>query len=281
MQIGNVGKFIVKRQTDISYTLSPEDPNLTNYIFLHFNQATRILHENEVIEAFLYYDQKKRLCATMEKPLITTTKPGMVKVVDYNKAGVFVNIGIAKDILLSTDYLPKNQNLRPKIGEEVPCIIKVKTDQLVAKIITKDDLKIKPEPLKEKTTTSAVVSRISPSGINLYTDQLQPIFVHQDLIREKYHIGQRVEVRIVHLNEHLEANGSLIKPKELEMDEDAKAILNYLKNLGGMLPLGNNSTPEQIRKIFPMSKSAFKRAVGSLYKKRLITISDDKINLVK
>ena len=78
LEIGEIGRFIVKRETDISYTLSPESEELTNYVFLHFNQATRKLEIGEVIEAFLYYDQKKRLCATMEKPLITTKKYGFV-----------------------------------------------------------------------------------------------------------------------------------------------------------------------------------------------------------
>ena len=101
LAIGEVGQFLVKRETDISYTLSPLDPDLTNYVFLHFNQATRRLNPGELVNAFLYYDQKKRLCATMEKPLITTKTFGFVKVVDVNPAGVFVNIGISKDILLS------------------------------------------------------------------------------------------------------------------------------------------------------------------------------------
>ena len=50
--------------------------------------------------------------------------------------------------------------------------------------------------------------------------------------------------------------------------------------MGGSLPLGNSSTPEQISKYFRMSKSAFKRAVGALYKNRLIKIDDDKITLI-
>ena len=138
LEIGKVSKFIVKRETDISYTLSPLDPDLTNYVFLHFNQATRRLNEGELINAFLYYDQKKRLCATMEKPLITTETFGFVKVVDINPAGVFVNIGISKDILVSSDFLPKQKKLWPEVGEQLPCILKVKNNALVAKPIIKN-----------------------------------------------------------------------------------------------------------------------------------------------
>ena len=62
----------------------------------------------------------------MEKPLITTKKYDFVEVVGTWSAGVFVNIGIAKDILLSSDFLPSNPDLWPQVGDKVPAIIKIK-----------------------------------------------------------------------------------------------------------------------------------------------------------
>lgn len=61
--------------------------------------------------------------------------------------------------------------------------------------------------------------------------------------------------------------------------DDSEVILNYLRNMGGSLPLGNLSTPEEIYKKLHISKSAFKRAVGHLYKLKLITIEDYLITL--
>ena len=69
----------------------------------------------------------------METPIITATKYDFVEVVNTCDAGVFVNIGVAKDILLSNDYLPTNKLAWPKVGDKVPCILKVKHDQLVAR----------------------------------------------------------------------------------------------------------------------------------------------------
>ena len=282
LEIGNVGKFIVKRETDISYTLAPIDEELTTYIFLHFNQATRKLEIGETISAFLYYDQKKRLCATMEKPFITTNYFSFVKVVNTCDAGVFVNIGIAKDILVSTDFLPKNTLAWPKIDDEIPCILKVKRDQLVARIINKEDLKnIKTSLLEVGTTINATVCRLTSEGLGLYTKDFQYIFVHKAMTRKKYRLGEIVNVNIININEKGEANGSFIKQKELARLDDSNVILNYLQSFGGVLPLGNLSTPDDIKNYFAMSKSAFKRAVGALYKKRLITIDDYKITLNK
>lgn len=281
LKIGEVGSFIVKRETDISYTLSPDDEELTTYVFLHFNQATRRLTIGEKIKAFLYYDGKKRLCATMEPPLITTSQFGFVEVVNSCDAGVFVHIGIAKDILLSTDYLPTNRLAWPKIGEYIPCILKEKKNQLIAKFISKEDLlHTKIEKLNLNDEVEATVCRLTSTGLGLYTKTYQYIYVHKSMTRKKYHLGEVVKVKIIHFNEHGDANGTMIEQKELSRLSDASLILNELETLGGVIPLGNASTPEEINRYFNMSKSAFKRAVGALYKERKISIQDNKIELI-
>lgn len=280
LNIGEVGKFVVKRETDISYTLSPDDDELTNYVFLHFNQATRKLEPGEIIEAFLYYDQKKRLCATMETPLITTNKYDFVEVVDYlEKAGSFVNIGISKDILLSKDFLPQNIRHWPKLGDKVPCILIEKQHQIVARIVTPQDLNVKAPQLKVGDTINGVVVKTSPAGITICTPKYQFVFLHKSYIRKEYRIGEEVMCKIININELGNYHASTIEQKEFSRLSDSTIILNYLKKLGGIIPLGNASTPEEINKYFKMSKSAFKRAVGALYKDRLITIEDHKIIL--
>lgn len=280
LHIGEINSFVVKRETDISYTLSPDDDELTTYVFLHFNQATRKLEPGEKIKAFLYYDGKKRLCATMEEPMITTSHFGFVKIVNtLENTGVFVNIGISKDILLSKDYLPSTIKGWPKCGEEIPCILIEKSKQLIARPLCRDDVKTQVPLLSKNTTVSGNVISISQEGITICTRQYQFVFIYKSYLRKYYHIGEEVTCKIIHINEHGHYMASTIEQKEYARLTDSDTILNYLKNMGGMIPLGNASTPEEISKYFKMSKSAFKRAVGALYKQRLITIEDNKITL--
>lgn len=282
LNIGEVNRFIVKRETDISYTLSPDDDELTTYVFLHFNQATRKLTPGEKIEAFLYYDGKKRLCATMEEPLITTKYFDFVKVVNsLETTGVFVNINISKDILLSKDYLPSNIKGWPKIGEEVPCILELKSNQLVARPIIREDIHGKIPPLKKDSTVFGTVINISSEGITICTKEYQFVFIYKSYLRKNFHIGEEITCKIIHINEHCHYFASMIEQKEYARLTDSDNILKYLKDMGGVIPLGNASTPEEINKYFKMSKSAFKRAVGALYKQRLITIEDNRIFLVE
>lgn len=278
--IGEKNKLKVKRETDISYILVED--NEPYEVFMHFNQATRRLNVNEIVEVFLYYDNKHRLCATMEDPIITTKKFGFVECVSQKEnIGCFMNIGIAKDILLSKDALPINQKAWPKNKDRLPCILKVKKDSIVCKIISREDLKVKNTSLKINDTILAYVTSFTSTGLLAIDEEYHVIYVHKSLIRKKYRIGEEIFLTIININSKGEYNGSTITQKETMRLSDSEMLLNYLKEMGGVIPLGNMSTPEEIAKIFTLSKSAFKRAVGALYKERLIEIEDYRIILKK
>lgn len=272
LEIGKINKLEVLKETDIAYTLT----NGKDEVFLHFNQTPRLLKVGEIVDAFLYYDQKKRLCATLEKPLITTEKYGFVEVVDISTGGVFVNIGINKDILLSKDYLTTSTYGWPKVGEKLPCILKVKTNQLTARIINKNDEINQPHSLNIGDHASGIVSKLVPGGIGIYTNNFDYVFIHKSLLRKNFRLGELVDFKVININQYNEYNASTIQNKELSRLTDSDDILYYLKANGGVMYLGNASSPEEISKILHMSKSAFKRAMGNLYKQQLIEIEDYK-----
>ena len=272
LEYGNINKLEVIKITDIAYTLSDG----VNEVFLHFNQSLRELSIGEKVDAFLYYDQKKRLCATLEKPIITSTKYDFVEVVGINSAGVFVNIGIAKDILVSKDYLPKFEKQWPRIGDKIPCIIKVKTNQLVAKILEPIDLIS--NKLEINQQYSGIVTQVLYNGINICTSDYQMVNINKNLLRKQYRVGDNITFKVTAQKENI-YNGTTIEQKEKARLQDSDYILDYLRKMGGMIPLGNQSTPEDIYRVLNMSKSAFKRSVGHLYKLKLIIIEDDRIIL--
>lgn len=279
LKIGQLDKYKVVKQTDIAYTLKSLDESVETEIFLHFNQCKYPIKVGDIIDAFLYYDQKRRLCATTETPSITSTTPGFGEVVSViSHVGAFVNIGIAKDILFSADNLPKNESLWPCVGEKVFCVIKLKTDQLTLKPAIESSI-IETSSIEIGKTVNAIVYKINDAGIGLVTDNLNSIFVHHNLIRNSYHIGENVEVKIIHKNDSNTYNGTLIANKEIIRLDDSDMILNYLKKHGGTVGIGDKSTPDEINEYFKISKSAFKRAIGNLYKKHLITITDYRISL--
>lgn len=272
LKIGQINKLEVLKETDIAYTLT----NGKDEVFLHFNQTPRLLKVGEQVDAFLYYDQKKRLCATLEEPLITTEKYGFVEVVAISSGGVFVNIGINKDILLSKDYLTTSLNGWPKVSDKVPCILKVKTNQLTARLINKNDDIDQPHLLKIGDSASGTVTKLVPGGIGIYTDNFDYVFIHRNFLRKNFRLGEIVDFKVININQANEYNASTVQNKEYARLSDSDDILNHLKANGGIMHLGNASSPEEISKILHMSKSAFKRAMGNLYKQHLIEIEDHK-----
>ena len=283
-QAGQIYSLKVLRKTDIGYMLTDiENIDITNEYFLHKNQATKELVEGEIVLAFLYYDSQKRLTATMETPSVTLSQMGWstVKTINHN-IGIFVNININKDILISKDLLPQNKLLWPNEGDKLYIQLKSKSNQIVGKIVGKTLIHDHPFNLNVNDTVECYISRIMDEGLSCYTEDLNVIFIHKTQYRDnKYRLGQKLEVKIIKENMNREYSGSLILRKESQIDNDSLIILEYLKANNGKMRFGNDSLPEDIFKVFNMSKKAFKRALGHLYKERKINFIDNYTILVK
>lgn len=277
LYIGDINHMVVNRKTDIGYML---DSGL-DQVFLHNNESLhQELKAGDAVDAFLYFDNKGRLAATLKKPLVTVTQPGFLTVSDYKEdLGVFFDMGIAKELLLSYEDLPRNHEQWPQIGDRLYVYLKVK-GKLVAKIAAKQDVLLKPaKELALKTSVKGYVQRIGQEGVNVLTEDGHFIFVHKTMIKHPVRYGEEVEVKVTFLSEK-GYTGSLAEQKEVQLFDDANMILSYLIREGEM-PLTADSSPEEIDNMFNLSKKAFKRAIGHLYKERRIIFEDGKTRLVK
>ncbi|MCR3906233.1 MAG: S1-like domain-containing RNA-binding protein [Tenericutes bacterium] len=278
LYIGEVNKLVVNRKTDIGYMLDSDEGE----VFLHNNES---LHEDlkpgQAVDAFLYFDQKARLAATLKTPYITVSQPGFLTVSDVHETlGVFLDMGIAKELLLSNEDLPLDKDEWPRVGDQLFVTIKIK-NKFVAKIASKEEVDLKPtEPLNLKDKVLARVQRIGREGVNLLTPDGHWIFVHHSLNKEPLRYGQEVSVKVVYHSEK-GYTGSLAPQKEVAIYDDANYILSYLIRNDGEMNLTSDSTPEEIYEVFKLSKKAFKRAIGNLYRERKIDFVDDKTILVK
>lgn len=279
-KLGQILKFKVLRETQIGYmlTLNGEDE-----YFLHKNESNfRNLEPGEEVNGFLYSDKKARIAVTLVMPKVTVAKSGFATVIETNPAlGAFVDIGISKDILLSKDDLPIDYSEWPIKGDTLLCILKVKADRLVVKMLNKYeilDLNLHFDlPINEKV--QGYVYRITEDGVNIVTKTFDIVFVYKNNMRKKYRLGEEVNVKIIKKNLD-DYNGTLIESKAEIIKEDADKILDYLNNNNGIMAITENSDAAVISKVFKISKSAFKNALGYLLKNNLIEIHDDKIILL-
>lgn len=276
----------VLRKTDIGYMLTDDEMdtklNRLKEVFLHFNECeNRVLKEDDMVDAFVFYDSYKRVAATLRKPNITQYNPGWVKVISKVNFGVFIDNNLSKDILIDEEYLPYDKNKWPEVDDLLYCILRPKGNSLIAKIVNEYDTfdYKEEEKLEVGQTVSARVTKILKTGIALYTNKLSYIYVHNTQLRRDYRLGEEVLVTITKLTDD-RIDGTLIKNKEFMIDDDSNKVLEYLK-LKGEMEFGNDSSPEDIYRVFKMSKKAFKRALGHLYKQRIIDFKDNKTILVK
>lgn len=281
--LGRVETYEVDRETKLGYVLV-QDGSDDEY-FLHHNECNgRSFIPGDKVRAFLYIDKKNRLAATLFPPLIEVNKTALLKVVNVVKeTGLFINIGISKDILLSADDLPKDYKIWPQVDDYIPCELKVRAGRLVLRFSSKPELlRIckKQERLKKDDLVRGYVYRITAEGINLVTEDFEVIFIYKTNFRKKYRLGELVETKIIDIHEE-DYSGTIIKNKEFQIYDDEEIILNYLKNNNGVMLITEKSSPELINKLFNMSKSAFKNALGKLYKNKKIQITDTKIILLE
>jgi hypothetical protein len=105
--------------------------------------------------------------------------------------------------------------------------------------------------------------------------------IPQNELYGSYKKGDKIEGRVVKVREDGKLDISIREKSYIQMDEDAKLILGKLLLKGGKLPFNDDSDPDLIKKEFNMSKRAFKRAIGKLFKEGKIKITDEGIEEIR
>ena len=280
MSLGHIDRYKVGRETKLGYILLKDGIEY----FLHHNECNgKILYKDDYVDAFLYADKEGRLAATLYPPLVESGQINFLEVMGVkNEIGVFCNIGISKDILLSRDDLPRDFKEWPKVGEKIVGELRVKNDRLVIKMATKTAILAKDIEEKVKynvgNSASGTIYRMTDEGLSLVTSDYQIIFIYKTNYRGIHHLGEELTVKIIDVKDDY-YNASIIKNKEFQIQDDEEIILDYLNKNNGVSLITDKSSPELIKKVFNMSKNAYKNALGALYKNGKIIITDTKILL--
>lgn len=279
INLGKYNKLKVVRKSDLGYMLSDG----TDEILMHFKQANGELEIGKEITVFVYSDKEKRPCATMEEVKATISEPGFVKVIEVlPKIGVFVDNNTTKDVLISKDYLPYGEETWPQVDDMLFIRLKEKKNILVGKPLNRFDILELHSEFKYEDYQSVLgyVCRINEKGIGIVTVDKVYVFVPLSQLRGVYRMGQEVNVTITKVVSG-ECYGTLNAHKEVLVDTDKQLILDYLKSHHGVMKLSAKSSSEEIERTLKMSRKAFKRALGSLYKERIVETDDEKTTLIK
>lgn len=270
MELGKVQKLKVASKKDGIIFLEDEEKNRVR---LSKSEGEK-LKVGEEVETFVYniHDEFE---ATLKKPYAEVGDLKKLKVVDKAKVGYFVDNGIGKDI-----FLPFKESYgRLTVGNEyLLYLYHDKSDRLALTMNIKNKLKTN-ENYKINDIVKGTIYSIGDKGAFVAIENKYDGMIPKEELKGIYKIGDEVEARVQRILQTGFITLTLRQKAYKQIDADSDLILELLEENGGVLEIGDKSDKELIKDLTGLSKKAYKRAVGNLYKNRIINIYDTKIEL--
>ncbi len=276
MKIGQFNTLKIDRDTKVGLFLTDgkEDVLLPN------KYVPKVFEIGEELTVFVYLDHEERPVATTLVPYIFLNEFALLRVNYINQVGAFMDWGMEKDILV-----PFKEQARPmEKGKRylVYLYMDEKTKRLVASSKTNQFLDNENITVEKGEEVDLIISHITDIGINVIINQKHKGLVYKDEVYDDtIRTGDKMKGYIKFIRPDGKIDVSLHKQGFENIEPNSEIILNELRASRGFLRLNDNSNPEDIKTVLKMSKKTFKKAIGHLYKEKLIEIKDDGIYLVK
>lgn len=270
MELGKVQTLKVASKKDGIVILSDADGDK---VTLAKGEGEK-LKVGEEVEAFVY-NIHEEFEATLKRPYAQVGELKKLRVVDKAKVGYFVDNGIGKDI-----FLPFKESFgRLTVGDEyLFYLYHDKSDRLALTMNIKDKLSTEGH-LKVNDIVKGTIYSIGRPGAFVAIENKYDGMIPIEEIKGIHKIGEEVEARVQRILKTGFITLTFREKAYKQIDADSDLILELLEDNGGVLELGDKSDPELIKDLTGLSKKAYKRAVGHLYKNRKINIYDTKIEL--
>lgn len=262
-------------------------------VLLPYGERIGDIHVGDLVEVFIFHDDKNRYTATMKPTLATTGEIVLLEVVDANKRlGLFLDIGIGRNVLLPNSELPEVEAFAPVVGDKVFAVLgHDKQGRMLARLAKDTDLlplvNDTPKAWMNKNVTG-IVYRALQFGTFVICDYQGSLgfgtigLIHQTQRTRPLRIGEVVEARVSFVREDGRANLTMKAHKAEGQVTDADTILAALSERpNGSMPYSDSAPADVILKRFNMSKSAFKRALGKLMKDGLVRQDGNWTYLIK
>lgn len=229
------------------------------------------------LEVFLYRDSEDRLIATTRTPLLQLGEVALLEVIEVGKIGAFLNWGLEKDLLLPF----REQTRKVSEGEQVLVALYLdKSSRLCATMNVYEYLDKNSPYQKDDKVSGRIYETSDEFGVFVAVDDRYSGLIPQRDAVGSYRIGEQIEVRVTGVKPDGKLDLSEREKREVQMDKDAEAILQVMAEYEGVLPFGEKISPQIIKAEFGLSKAAFKRALGRLYKQGQIEIGENRIKKI-
>lgn len=309
IQLGQKNRLKAAWKVDFGMYLEGDDEGK---ILLPARYVPEDLEVGDEIDVFVYLDNEERRVATTLEPKAMVGDFAYLEVAWVNEFGAFLDWGLMKDL-----FCPfREQKKRMEAGRSY--IVHVHLDEesyrimasaKIEKWLENDKLAKEYIPSAEKEDTilsqrekgdlstpplgeagrglllpgskvSALIWQKTDLGFKAIIDNKYGALLYDSQLFREIHTGDRVEAYITKIRPDGKIDIALQQSGRQHTEDFAEKLLHYLQYRGGRCRLGDKSSAEEIKEQFGVSKKTYKRAIGDLYKRRLITISEDGIELV-
>ena len=276
MEVGNYANLYVAKTVDFGVYLSLL-PDGEDTVLLPKRYIAEPLEIGDQIEVFIYRDSEDRLIATTLKPYAKVGEFACLDVSNTIGAGAFLDWGLPKDLFVPIS----EQRKKMEEGEQhlVYVYVDEQTNRMVATAKVNRYLKEECKELEAGDEAEVLICNETDLGVKVIVNNRYWGMLYDNEIFQLLVPGQKLKAYVKELREDGKLDMVLYKQGYEAVEGYAAVILDELKDNAGFLPLTDKSHPEEIYNTFEISKKNFKKALGALYKQRIIRIENDGIYL--
>ena len=283
IQLGDYNVLTVTKAVDFGLYLDGGDEG---EILLPARYVPAEAKVGDQLRVFIYLDQDERPVATTQQPLAKVGDFAWLEVAWVNEYGAFLHWGLMKDL-----FCPfREQKMRMQKGQSYLVYVTVDEESYRLMATAKVDRYLFPSNAditqppcrvyKHGDAVDILAWQKTDLGFKVIVDNRYQGQLYEGQIFQSVRSGDRLKAYIDHVRQDNKIDLTLQPTGQRQTEEFADVLLRYLQENGGRCDLGDKSPSELIQDRFKVSKKVYKKAVGTLFRNRLITIGDDGIHLV-
>ncbi len=274
IRLGEKQSLTVVKQVEFGVYLAEREGDETR-VLLPARQVPEGTQMGDRIEVFVYKDSKDRMITTTREPKLKMGEVKALTVISVQGIGAFLDWGLEKDL-----FLPYKEQIG-KVREQDEILVRLYTDKsrrLCASMKEIYEILDTDSPYQAGDTVQGRVYEFSDNfGTFVAVDDRYSALIPRHEDHSFLRIGDCVNARVTGVKPDGKLDLTTREKAYVQMNQDALKVLELLDQYGGALPFTDKASPELILQETKMSKNAFKRAVGRLYKERQIEITKENI----
>jgi hypothetical protein len=276
VRIGRINKLRIKRKRDYGAHL---DGGAAGDILLPAREVPAQCQAGDELEVFVYADKGERLRATISKPKATAGQFARLQVTTNATAGSYLDWGLEKDLFVPA----KEQLVRMAEGRfyVVFILLDEETNRITASAKLDKFLSQQPPPYVEGEEVELFIYDKTDLGYKALVNKAHGGMLYKNEVFQEIRLGEQLQGYIKKIRPDFKIDLRL-QPAGYQgqgIDDLAQTILDTIKERGGWIGVTDKSPAAEIHARFGVSKKIFKKAIGALYKKKLIVIDPGGIKL--